>query len=278
MPTGASITRSWNDERVYRCTAPRMQGNSAIVLRTSSKCFLPAQGSSRRFLLIRIRHPIVHPMIDPTHVNAAEAEKVAEVVSFPFRPEGSRRIRHASDLTAPAGTKSLFHIFKAPRLAAVSGLVATESSVDVAPVALTSPTRGRKWREELFKQSMVAAWVVLCVCALGACNNPADCSGGEYRGGCLAGSQGSPVVNPAIVNSPSPAPYAAPANAGVNPAPVTVRHGDPSEFADVDDRQCRSYGLTFGTRDYADCRIRLSAQHRGLDPNIGATSPGAGSR
>jgi hypothetical protein len=44
----------------------------------------------------------------------------------------------------------------------------------------------------------------------------------------------------------------------------------------VDDKQCRSYGLVFGSHDYADCRIRLSAQHRGLDPNIGTT--GAGSR
>jgi hypothetical protein len=34
--------------------------------------------------------------------------------------------------------------------------------------------------------------------------------------------------------------------------------------------------LVFGSHDYADCRIRLSAQHRGLDPNIGTT--GAGSR
>ncbi len=65
----------------------------------------------------------------------------------------------------------------------------------------------------------------------------------------------------------------------VSPAPVapapaanvtTNGRGDPSLFADVDDRQCRSYGLTFGSRDYADCRIRLSAQHRGLDPNLGA--------
>jgi hypothetical protein len=43
--------------------------------------------------------------------------------------------------------------------------------------------------------------------------------------------------------------------------------GDPATFADTDDKQCRSYGLKFGTHDYADCRIRLSAQHRGLDPN-----------
>jgi hypothetical protein len=56
------------------------------------------------------------------------------------------------------------------------------------------------------------------------------------------------------------------------PAAAAVR-GDPRDFAGVDDKQCRSYGIRFGTRDYADCRIRLSAQHRGLDPNVGVTRP-----
>jgi hypothetical protein len=54
---------------------------------------------------------------------------------------------------------------------------------------------------------------------------------------------------------------------------VAIPRGDPGTFADVDDKQCRSYGLTFGSHDYADCRIRLSAQHRGLDPSIGAPVP-----
>jgi hypothetical protein len=57
------------------------------------------------------------------------------------------------------------------------------------------------------------------------------------------------------------------APAGATPAGVSL--GDPGSFADIDDKQCRSYGLAFGTRDYADCRIKLSAQHRGLDPNAG---------
>ena len=59
------------------------------------------------------------------------------------------------------------------------------------------------------------------------------------------------------------------------PAAPAVPYGDPSTFAEVDDKQCRSYGLVFGSHDYADCRIRLSAQHRGLDPNIGTTAPAA---
>jgi len=73
----------------------------------------------------------------------------------------------------------------------------------------------------------------------------------------------SAPMSPAAVSSPTVAPAAA--------APAGVPRGEPAAFADVDDKQCRSYGLTFGSRDYADCRIRLSAQHRGLDPNIGAT-------
>jgi hypothetical protein len=75
-----------------------------------------------------------------------------------------------------------------------------------------------------------------------------------------------PVTPPAVPVTPAPARPQQPPAA----APVTIPRGDPSTFADVDDRQCRSYGLTYGSHDYADCRIRLSAQHRGLDPNIGA--------
>lgn len=121
------------------------------------------------------------------------------------------------------------------------------------------------------KRLMMAACLTLGVAALGACSRPVDCSGGNYRGGCLAGTEAPETEVPAA-ESPAASPGAAPANAG----PATVARGDPAAFADVDDKQCRSYGLVFGTHDYADCRIRLSAQHRGLDPNIGA--PGSGSK
>jgi len=43
--------------------------------------------------------------------------------------------------------------------------------------------------------------------------------------------------------------------------PGTAGYDDPNRFAAVDDKQCRSYGLTPGTKDYADCRIKLSTQH-----------------
>jgi hypothetical protein len=130
--------------------------------------------------------------------------------------------------------------------------------------------------------------------ALGACSSSVDCSGGNYRGGCYPGTaipaSASPAVaspavaspavarpsvaNPSVV-SPS---VASPSVASPGVGAATTGRGEPSDFADVDDKQCRSYGLTFGTRDYADCRIRLSAQHRGLDPNIGTATPGQGSR
>jgi len=98
---------------------------------------------------------------------------------------------------------------------------------------------------------------------LAACSNPVDCSGGNYRGGCYPGTP--------LAAAPAPAATPVAASPAGAAAPL-VERGDPATFAVIDDKQCRSYGLIFGTRDYADCRIRLSAQHRGLDPNIG-TSP-----
>jgi hypothetical protein len=113
---------------------------------------------------------------------------------------------------------------------------------------------------------VVKIWKIgLClavgVTGLGGCTEPINCSV-TYRGGCVPGPAAPPVAVTPVPVGPAP----------VRPA---VPFGDPSTFADVDDKQCRSYGLIFGSRDYADCRIRLSAQHRGLDPNIGtgALSP-----
>jgi hypothetical protein len=110
----------------------------------------------------------------------------------------------------------------------------------------------------------VAACLILGVTALSACSHPYSCGGDVYRGDCVAGAD-----IPA-----APAPEASPAA----PVHAAVPYGDPKDFADMDDKQCRSYGLTFGSHDYADCRIRLSAQHRGLDPNIGAGAAGSGSK
>jgi hypothetical protein len=118
---------------------------------------------------------------------------------------------------------------------------------------------------------ILAAAGVLSLAALGGCSQPSmDCSGGgAFRGGCMSADKAPPgSVQPV---TPAPAPVA-PAAASPEPtqaavAPVAIPRGDPSTFADIDDKQCRSYGLTFGSHDYADCRIRLSAQHRGLDPS-----------
>jgi hypothetical protein len=101
---------------------------------------------------------------------------------------------------------------------------------------------------------------------LGGCSDPVNCSGLDYRSACVPGPAEPAPARPAAANPATIDP------ATISPGPVAppgVGLGDPGQFADVDDRQCRSYGLKFGTHDYADCRIRLSAQHRGLDPNIG---------
>ena len=112
---------------------------------------------------------------------------------------------------------------------------------------------------------MKPSLIVVCLAlGLAACSDPINCSGGDYRGGCIVGAAGPLPTIPLTAN---PVPVSHPA----------MPFGDPATFADVDDRQCRSYGLPFGGHDYAECRIRLSAQHRGLDPSIGA-APGAGSR
>jgi hypothetical protein len=142
----------------------------------------------------------------------------------------------------------------------------------------------------LVKRSIILS-LALGMAALGSCSNPVDCSGGNFRNGCIPGTVGLAATKPRTVAPSATSPgtaspgtaspgtltpgtatpgTATPGTAG--PGTVrsgTVSLGDPSEFADVDDKQCRSYGLIFGTRDYADCRIRLSAQHRGLDPNLG---------
>ena len=116
-----------------------------------------------------------------------------------------------------------------------------------------------------------AALLILGAFALSGCSQPVNCSGLDYITACVPNPDGveaakGPAVTPAVAPSAVMPPAAA--------APESVSLGEPGQFADVDDRQCRSYGLTFGTRDYADCRIRLSAQHRGLDPNIGAGTHG----
>jgi hypothetical protein len=118
--------------------------------------------------------------------------------------------------------------------------------------------------------SPVAAGLILGITALSACSQPYSCGGDAYRGDCVAGA--------ALPATPTPEATPAPEATPVAPAHAAVPYGDPKDFAVIDDKQCRTYGLTFGSHDYADCRIRLSAQHRGLDPNIGAAAPGSGNK
>jgi hypothetical protein len=83
------------------------------------------------------------------------------------------------------------------------------------------------------KRAVIAA-LMLCGCA----NHPIDCGVGIYHADCLPGMAG---------------------------------YSDPDKFAVIDDTQCKSYGLTFGTPAYAECRERLSAQHRGPEPTLTGT-------
>jgi len=132
------------------------------------------------------------------------------------------------------------------------------------------PGRGR-WKG-LVKPSVILVGLGLCVAVLGGCSHAGDCSSSFY-GGCVplsanTVSESPPVQSPAVASPTAVTPaVVSPGVAPTSTAPATAGRGDPSAFADVDDRQCRSYGLTFGSHDYADCRIRLSAQHRGMDPN-----------
>jgi hypothetical protein len=144
---------------------------------------------------------------------------------------------------------------------------------------LVTPGRGQGF----VRQVMILACLALGVAALGGCSHAGDCSSSFY-GGCVP-LKAEPVTESPAAESPVAISPAAARPTAVNPgvaaisaAPVVVSRGDPGAFADVDDRQCRSYGLTFGSHDYADCRIRLSAQHRGLDPNLGTAATGTGSR
>ena len=83
---------------------------------------------------------------------------------------------------------------------------------------------------------MISRRYIFALCVLTGCaNHPIDCGIGFYHADCLPGTAG--YVNP-------------------------------NAFATVDDQQCRSYGLTFGTREYAECRERLAIQHRGPEPTL----------
>ena len=62
----------------------------------------------------------------------------------------------------------------------------------------------------------------------GCANHPVDCAVGFHHADCLPGTPG---------------------------------YDDPDKFSTADDKQCRSFGLQPGTKDYADCRVKLSGQH-----------------
>jgi hypothetical protein len=52
----------------------------------------------------------------------------------------------------------------------------------------------------------------------------------------------------------------------------STQHATPAELAASDDATCKSYGATFGTPDYIQCREHLSDQ-RQADPGASAAAP-----
>jgi hypothetical protein len=76
--------------------------------------------------------------------------------------------------------------------------------------------------------SFISRAFVICIClTLTSCaNHPIDCAMGIHHSDCL---------------------------------PDTAGYDDPNKFADTDDKLCQSYGLKFGTSEYADCRVRLTS-------------------
>jgi len=78
----------------------------------------------------------------------------------------------------------------------------------------------------------IALNAALIVLLAGCANHPVDCAIGFHHDDCLPGTAG---------------------------------YDDPKKFEKVDDEQCRSYGLVFGTPEYADCRVKLeSARKHGV--------------
>jgi hypothetical protein len=77
-----------------------------------------------------------------------------------------------------------------------------------------------------------AALAVLSACA----HHPVDCAIGFYHADCLPGTAG---------------------------------YSDPNDYASEDDKNCKSYGLAFGSTEYAACRVQFTQQHRSPEPVVG---------
>jgi hypothetical protein len=70
-------------------------------------------------------------------------------------------------------------------------------------------------------------FVILASLLSGCANHPVDCAIGFTHDDCLPGTAG---------------------------------YVDPEKFAKADDQKCQSYGLAFGTPEYAQCRMAADAQ------------------
>jgi hypothetical protein len=87
---------------------------------------------------------------------------------------------------------------------------------------------------------MRVIWIVLAGLLCSCANHPVDCALGFHHADCLPGTPG---------------------------------YDDPDKFADTDDKACRSYGLSPGTSEYADCRIKLRANTKPVCSNSSDQAP-----
>ncbi len=92
---------------------------------------------------------------------------------------------------------------------------------------------------------MLKALQILLLLTLAGCNvvPPLDCLAGAERPGCHRDANGQYGY---LYNSP------------ITPA----RQLTPEELDAQDDETCRSYGLTFGTPEYVQCRENISNQRQ----------------
>ena len=202
-------------------------------------------------------------MIDPNRRRRVTPDKAADAEAFRLRYEAKKHVSHAGGRTALSTSEAL------SRGSTLSRPAALKRFAGAAMFILNLPALGRGQWQGVAKTATIMACLTVGTAALSGCSTPMNCSV-TYRGGCVPNPDGPPAMSPAVTAPAVTGPAAIVSPAATSPAASNL--GDPKDFADVDDKQCRSYGLAFGTRDYADCRLRLSAQHRGLDPNIG-TAP-----
>jgi hypothetical protein len=119
-----------------------------------------------------------------------------EIRSVPFtlRSECGKRVGHADGMVAMLQVEIVVPPVERFQAVAIGPQADAASKMPEAFIC----DRGRT--EQLVKSSMIAACLTIGLAALGGCNNAANCSGGEYRGGCVPGADGPATTSPAVAS------------------------------------------------------------------------------